>query len=94
MLARIRAFDADGASAVRLRLRLVALIVPAGLLLAACSEAPRPPLAGPDPADPGARTRGVDYRSTIGSYRSQRPVEPAPWAEQNERVSPAPRSGQ
>jgi hypothetical protein len=52
------------------------------------------PVAGPDPADPSARAPRVDYRSTTGAYKSQRPVEPAPWGEQNERVTPAPKSGQ
>jgi hypothetical protein len=70
--------------------------VSAGLVvvLAGCADAPRLPVAGPDPADPGARVPRVDYRSTTGSYKSQRPVEPAPWGEQNERVTPAPKSGQ
>ena len=94
MLAHIRAFDADGAPAPTLRGWLGVLGILTGLLLAGCADAPRSPVAGPDPADPGARTPRVDYRSTVGSYRSQRPVEPAPWAEQNERVTPAPRSGQ
>jgi hypothetical protein len=51
-------------------------------------------VAGPDPADPGAGAPRVGYRSTIGSYKSQRPVEPGPWAEQNEPVAPQPKSGQ
>jgi hypothetical protein len=59
-------------------------------LLAACSALP-PPLAGPDPSDPSARVAAVGYRSTIGPYTSQRPVEPMPWQQQNERVAPAPR---
>jgi hypothetical protein len=32
--------------------------------------------------------------SNIGSYKSQRPVSPGPWREQNEQVAPAPKSGQ
>jgi hypothetical protein len=98
MSAQIRAFDAAGKPAVTrpFRLRLGALAVAAGLaLLAGCADAPRTPVAGgPDPADPAARVPGVDYRSTVGTYKSQRPVEPAPWGEQNERVTPAPKSGQ
>src|SRR5262245_45404491 len=72
------------------RLSLPALMI--GGLLTACADAPRTPGAGPDPADPGARSPRVDYRSTVGSYQSQRPVEPAPWATQNERVTPAPKA--
>jgi hypothetical protein len=99
MSAHIRAFDAAGEPAVTrpFRLRLGALAVTAGLaaLLAGCADAPRAPVAGgPDPADPAARVPRVDYRSTAGAYKSQRPVEPAPWGEQNERVTPAPKSGQ
>ena len=65
-----------------------------GGLLTACADAPRTPVAGPDPADPGARSPRVDYRPAVGSYKSQRPVDPAPWGTQNERVAPAPKSGQ
>lgn len=61
-------------------------------MVAACTVPPRP-FSGPDPADPGARVAAVSYRSTTGSYTSQRPVKPAPWREQNERVAPPLRSG-
>jgi hypothetical protein len=61
-------------------------------LLTACADAPRVPVAGPSPDDPGARSPRVDYRSTVGAYKSQRPVDPAPWGTQNERVAPAPKS--
>jgi hypothetical protein len=59
-----------------------------------CSGAPPAPLAASDPSDPAARAPPVSYRSTFGSYKSQLPVEPAPWGEQNERVAPRPKSGQ
>jgi hypothetical protein len=94
MSAHIRAFGAASGPAVtppfRRELGVLAGLV---LLLAGCADAPRSPAAGPDPADPGARAPRVDYRSTVGGYRSQRPVDPAPWVEQNERVAPAPKSG-
>jgi hypothetical protein len=64
------------------------------LLTHGCSGAPPAPLAAADPSDPGARAPPVGYRSTVGSYKSQRPVEPAPWGEENERVAPQPKSGQ
>src|SRR4029450_3386848 len=54
---------------------------------------PPPAIAGADPSDPGARAPRVDYRSTLGSYKSQRPVEPGPWGEQNQSVAPQPKSG-
>jgi hypothetical protein len=59
------------------------------LLLPGCTQAPSRSLA-PDPADPRAAAPPVTYRSTVGGYTSQRPVEPRPWGEQNQRVAPAP----
>ena len=52
------------------------------------------PLAGADPADPSAKVAGVGYRSTIAPYTSLRPTAPSSWRELNERVAPAPKSGQ
>jgi hypothetical protein len=52
------------------------------------------PLAGADPADPSAKVAGVGYRSTIAPYTSLRPTAPSSWREQNDRVAPAPKSGQ
>ena len=75
-------------------LRRSALAVTFGLamaFLAGCA-APAPPLAGADPSNPTAPTAGVGYRSTVSGYRSQRPVAPGPWIEQNERVAPNPDS--
>jgi hypothetical protein len=73
-------------------LPMIALIV-AGLL-GGCTEAPMAPVAGADPSDPGASAPRVGYRSTIAPYKSQRPVDPAPWGEQNQRVAPQPKSSQ
>jgi hypothetical protein len=61
------------------------------LFTAACFATPERPLAGPDPSDPSAHTPAAVYRPVLGGYTSQRPVEPAPWREQMERVAPAPR---
>lgn len=98
MSAHIPASCAATAAAVirpfQIRLGVLAILPAVALLIAGCAAAPPLPLAGPDPADPGARVPGVDYRSTLGGYRSQRPAEPAPWGEQNERVAPAPTRGQ
>ena len=60
---------------------------------AACSQLPPSP-AGPDPSDPQARTRPATYRPVIGPYASQRPVEPLPWRDQNDRIAPVPKPGQ
>jgi hypothetical protein len=94
---QIRGFDAAGAPVVTklFRLRFSALATIATLvLLTACADAPRLPLAGQNPADPGARVPRVEYRPAIGSYKSQRPVEPGPWEEQNKDVTPPPKGGQ
>ncbi|MEP7031998.1 MAG: hypothetical protein ABI830_13765 [Pseudolabrys sp.] len=60
-----------------------------GLLLAACASAPQRLLSGADPADPAARVPSASYRSVTTGYVSQRPVGPAPWREQNDRVAPS-----
>jgi hypothetical protein len=82
-----------GRHLVSFRKRLVPAfgVVALCLFAAACVTTPSAPYAGPDPSDPGVRVPAVDYRSTIGRYTSRRPVEPAPWREQNERVAPAPK---
>lgn len=55
---------------------------------------PSTPFVGPDPSEPSVRVPAVAYRSTLGGYRSQRPVEPGDWVDTNERVTPQPKSGQ
>jgi hypothetical protein len=59
------------------------------LLTSACFPTPERPTAGPDPSHPTARVPATAYRPVLGGYVSQRPVEPAPWREQNDRVAPA-----
>lgn len=60
------------------------------LLAAACKPVSYP-VAAADPADPSAPVPSTRYQSTLGAYVSQRPVEPLPWREQNERVAPQPK---
>lgn len=79
------------ASSVHNRLGPLLMGCVLALLLQACAAPPPAPFAGPDPADPSVRVPPAAYRSATGSYRSQRPVEPAAWDEQNERVAPAPK---
>lgn len=69
--------------------RRVACVVALGLLVSACFAAPERPFAGPDPSDPKTRVPAATYRPVLGGYVSQRPVDPAPWREQNDRVAPA-----
>ncbi len=66
-------------------------LIAAASLLGGCT-ATSAPFVGPDPSDPNVRVPPAAYRSTIGSYTSQRPVSPSDWREQNQRV--APRSSQ
>ena len=72
---------------------LLAGVAVTALTLGGCMPA-AVPLAGADPADPGAKVAGVGYRSTIAPYTSLRPTAPSSWREQNDRVAPAPKSGQ
>ena len=65
------------------------LLFTCAVVVSACSAAPPPPpLAGADPADPASRVPAASYRSAIGPYASQRPVEPKPWIEQNQTIAP------
>jgi len=64
----------------------------AAIALGGCTV-PTASLVGADPADPSARVAGVGYHSTIAPYASLRPATPSGWKEQNQRVTPSPRSG-
>jgi len=64
------------------------VIVGLALLTAACTAVPPRPFAGADPSNPDAGVTASTYRSTTVGYQSQRPVQPATWREQNERVAP------
>jgi hypothetical protein len=55
------------------------------------TDPPLSPYVGPDPSDSRAPVARSTYQSTLGSYSSQRPVEPMPWREQNQGVAPAPK---
>jgi hypothetical protein len=78
---------------LRRRLGRLATALALTATLAACGGGRPPPYAGPDPSDPVAPVRAVVAPSTIGPYTRQRPVEPAPWQQQNERIAPAPKPG-
>ena len=69
-----------------IRFRTSAGLAVAALMLGGCMPT-TVPLAGADPAD-------VGYRSTVAPYSSLRPTAPSSWREQNDRVAPAPKSGQ
>ena len=75
------------------RFRTIAGMAATALALGGCMQTAAP-LAGADPADPNARVAAVGYRSTVAPYTSLRPTAPSSWREQNDRVAPAPKSGQ
>jgi hypothetical protein len=75
-----------------IRFRNLAGLTAVALTLAACMPA-TVPLAGQDPADPGAKFAGANYRSTVAPYTSLRPSAPSSWRERNDRAAPAPKSG-
>ncbi|MDB5564286.1 MAG: hypothetical protein JWP84_852 [Tardiphaga sp.] len=91
--ARLAAVRSVVESLSDIRFRVFAGMTAAALTLGACTPT-TVPLAGADPADPGAKVAGVGYRSTIAPYSNLRPVAPSSWREQNDRVAPAPKSGQ
>lgn len=95
MLAQLGAIPAVGEAVRKLfiRHRILLAIGGSALVLGGCLPT-TVPLAGADPADPSAKVAAVRYRSTVAPYTSLRPAQPSSWREQNERVAPAPRSGQ
>jgi hypothetical protein len=72
----------------RCRLWRGAVLAAAAACLAGCLPATMPAI-GADPADPAARTAGVDYRSTIAPYTSLRPAASAPWRDQSDGAAPS-----
>lgn len=78
------------AASVHAALRVVGVAL-AAALVAACTADPQIPAVGPDPSDPRTRVPATSYRSTVAPYESLRPVEPAPWIQQNQQVAPQPK---
>jgi len=58
------------------------------LIAAACTPSPERLAARVTAADAAAPVPASAYRPVLSGYVSQRPVEPASWREQNERVAP------
>ena len=75
-----------------IRSRNLAGLTALALTLVACMPV-TVPLAGSDPADPGAKVAGANYRSTVAPYSGLRPSAPSSWREQNDRAAPAPKPG-
>ena len=61
------------------------------VLIQGCAAQPPQQHPGSSAFDPEARVPPVRYRSTLGTYSSQRPVEPMPWRERNDGVAPVPK---
>ncbi len=61
-------------------------------LLAGCASAPLPVIqSGADPTDPDQTTSQPQYVPVTAGTVDYRPVQPKPWLEQNERVTPGAR---
>jgi hypothetical protein len=58
----------------------------AALIVSGCAAAPPPSVLAA--ADPGSPVPAARYSSVTAPYTRQRPVEPLPWRERNERVAP------
>jgi hypothetical protein len=76
MPAQLRAATAATARQ-RAALGRVLAVAMLATLTAACAATAPSRLAGPDPASASARVPALKYRSTLGAYSGQRPVEPA-----------------
>ncbi len=70
------------------RYRLPAILTACALLAQGCAAIPPRPFRGTDASNPDVRVLATAYRPVIGTYSSQRPVEPAPWRERNDHVTP------
>jgi hypothetical protein len=70
------------------RYRLAAIPAAVALLTQGCAPIPPRPFVGAEASDPDIRVPPVAYRPALGSYSSQRPVEPAPWREHDDRAAP------
>ena len=67
------------------KLALIAALTAAAL--GACA-APPPAPSLTAAADPNAKVAPARYSSVTAPYTRQRPVEPLPWRERNQRVAP------
>jgi hypothetical protein len=88
---RVAANERRPQALLRSRIGPLILLLCSVLFAPGCRTDPPSPYVAPDPSDPRAPAPRSTYRSTLGTYSSQRPVEPAPWREQNQGVTPAPK---
>ena len=87
MAMRLAGMGLRGFALIPPRLCTTAMQAMLGFALGACSVASSQG-QGPHPADPQARVPATPYRAVTSGYESRRPVEPLPWRELNERVTP------
>lgn len=78
---------------IRTSARWAGIGLAAAMLAGCAANAQNRLVAGADPSDPGGPSRPVGYRSVTAGYVSQRPVNPAPWRQQNEQVTPPSQPG-
>lgn len=86
--ARLAAFGLQDARTVFAGVRPRAFFLPVLLALAGCATAPSQELAARS-SDPAASVPADAYRSVTRGFSSQRPADPLPWSEQNQRVAPS-----
>ena len=85
LCARAAATGGEGKRHRKARLGSIAAALTA-LIVSGCAAAPPASLLAA--ADPGSPVPAVRYSSVTAPYTRQRPVEPLPWRERNERVAP------
>ena len=85
LCARAAATGGKGKHHWRARFGLIAAAL-AALMAGGCAAAP--PAAILAAADPSTPVPAARYSSVTAPYTRQRPVEPLPWRERNERVAP------
>lgn len=61
------------------------------LLIQGCTPLKPPAFDSTKASDPDSRVAPAAYRSVVDGYSSQRPVDPLPWTERNQRVTPVSR---
>jgi hypothetical protein len=74
------AFERSRVALSLLRPGRLSSILCLGGVIQGCEATPISPSI-PDPTDASVRVPTVSYRSAVGPFSSQRPVEPGPWEE-------------
>ena len=68
----------------------LATLISIALLTQGCAPDSSRVFRATDPSDPSVRVPSTGYRPVLGDHSSGRPVEPAPWSQQNDGGAPTP----